>query len=179
MQHCHDENVLFWREESENTIATENEMDINAIELKAVLFVVRAFTKTKEKCHVHIKVYNTTMVTWWHGGTKCPNTDRDIPRTVDVLYVQADHAYSRTCPRDTEPDSSRKYVYNRNWKLDVQICQGVVKLLEPVVADLFTDRTNAQTKTFVSWKPHSVAYITDAFIVQWIYLNSYTFPPFC
>ena len=40
-----------------------------------------------------------------YGGNEIPNTNGDSQRIMDVLHIQADHAYSRTCPGNTEPDS--------------------------------------------------------------------------
>ena len=54
---------------------SEKTLHINVLELKAVLFAVKAFTKNKSDCHIHVKVDNTTTVAYINkmGGTKSPN----------------------------------------------------------------------------------------------------------
>ena len=54
---------------------SEKTLRINVLELKAVLFAVKAFTKNKSDCHIHVKVDNTTTVAYINkmGGTKSPN----------------------------------------------------------------------------------------------------------
>ena len=163
---------------------TEKTLHINALELKAVLFAVKAFTKTKEKCHAHIKVDNTTTMTYINrmGGTKSPiltEIAKDLWMYCISKQIMLTAEHVPGTQNQIADFHSRNYVDGSNWKLDAQIFQEVRKLLGPIAIDLFADRTNAQTKTFISWKPDQEAYTTDAFTIQWTNLEAYVFPQFC
>jgi hypothetical protein len=164
--------------------ATEQQLHINVLEMKAAMFAIQAFTKTMEKTHVHIQVDNMTTVA---NINKMGNTtseqliqvtkemwnyclQRKITLTAEylpgVLNKQADY-------------QSRTYVDGSNWKLDPEIFKQLMRVWGKLEVDLFADRTNAQLEIYASWKPDPLAVATDAFTLDWKGKKIYLFPPFC
>ena len=162
----------------------ERNLHINALEMKAVSFAVKAFTKNKSQVSVHLRVDNTTTVAYINkmGGTK----SLDLIQISKELWeyclqkqitLTAEHLPGRlNVQADRE---SRQYKDTSNWMLQKKVFIDITKALGAVQIDLFADRTNAQVKKFISWKPDPEAWDTDAFTVSWYGGVAYAFPPFC
>jgi len=81
---------IWTREESSS-------LHINALELKAACFAVRAFTVNQRHLHVHLRMDNRTAVAYLlkMGGNAIPFIARDSPGTVGLCLKQADNSDCR------------------------------------------------------------------------------------
>ena len=162
----------------------EKKLHINALEMLAVNFAVKAFTKDKSNVQVHILVDNTTTVAYINkmGGT----------RSVDLIKITKqlwEYCLSKqiTITAEHLPGSinqiadaqSRDYQDSSNSKLSPQVFTQIQELMGKMEIDLFADRMNKQLMKFVSWKPDPEAWETDAFRIAWSQMKAYAFPPFC
>ena len=160
-----------------------NTLHINALELKAALFAVRAFTAKERQLHVHLRMDNRTAVAYVlkMGGTRSSvlvgiaqelwgyALTKQITLTAEYLPGKYNHK------ADWE---SRHFRDSSNWKLNPSIFQALDQLWGPLEIDLFADRLNAQLMNYVSWFPDPFAQATDAFQIPWSKLKGYSFPPF-
>lgn len=164
--------------------ADERKLHINALEMKAVVFAVKSFTKNRENVSIHLQVDNTTTVSYVNkmGGTKSLDMIQISKELWEYclgkqIMITAEHLPGRL---NTIADrESRMYQDSSNWKLDTKVFQSILKMLGTVELDLFADRMNTQTRKFISWKPDPEAWATDAFTVPWTGIAAYAFPPFC
>jgi hypothetical protein len=164
--------------------AVEKEAHINVLELKAVLFAIKAFTKECQPRHIHVRLDNVAAVANINkmGGTKSKAL-LDVTETLwqfcmtREIMITAEHLPGRT---NTVADhQSRVFKDTSSWQLDPMIFMGISKLWGPFQIDLFAGRVNAQLPRFVSWKPDPEAEATDAFAIPWTGMLTYMFPPFC
>ena len=83
---------------------SEKQLHINALEMKAVQFAVQAMTKESKNIHVHIRSDNKTTVAHLNkiGGDPFRSITENNKRDMVVMPIQADHAYCRVSPRETE-----------------------------------------------------------------------------
>ena len=158
-------------------------LHINALELKAALFAVRAFTPNRRQLHVHLRMDNRTAVAYLlrMGGTRSPALlsiaqelweyalNKQITLTAEYLPGELNH----------EADwESRHFRDSSNWKLNPTVFQALDHLWGPLTIDLFADRMNTQLQSYISWFPDPFAHGTDAFQIPWTNLRGYSFPPF-
>ena len=82
-------------------------LHINALELKAACFAVRAFTVNQRHLHVHLRMDNRTAVAYLlkMGGDAIPFIARDSPGTVGLCLKQADNSDCRISAWGFEPRS--------------------------------------------------------------------------
>ena len=82
-------------------------LHINALELKAACFAVRAFTVNQRHLHVHLRMDNRTAVAYLlkMGGNAIPFIARDSPGTVGLCLKQADNSDCRISAWGFEPRS--------------------------------------------------------------------------
>ena len=163
---------------------TKKQLHINALQVKVVMFAVKAYTTDKRNCHVQIKTDNTTAIAYVNkmGRTKSP--DR-IQITKDLgnyymsreIMITAEHLPGSQ--KQIADYQSREYRNSSNWKLRRSVFLQLEKQLGPWQVDLFADRVNAQKTQYFSWKPHPGAVKTDAFTVKWQEIQGFAFPPFC
>ena len=166
-----------WSQQESNTLY------INALELKAALFAVRAFTAKERQLHVHLRMDNRTEVAYVlkMGGTRSLvlvgiaqelwgyALTKQITLTAEYLPGKYNH----------EADwESRHFRDSSNWKLNPSLFQALDQLWGPLEIDLFADRLNAQLMNYVIWFPDPFAQATDAFQIPWSKLKGYSFPPF-
>ena len=161
----------------------ESLLHINALELKAALFALRAFSNNRKKLNVHLRMDNRTAVAYLlkMGGTRSQvlvgiaqelwkyALRKEISLTAEYLPGDMNH----------EADwQSRHFRDLSNWKLNPKVFQTLDQLWGPLTIDLFADRMNSQLPNFVSWFPDPFAQATDAFQIPWSNVKGYCFPPF-
>lgn len=162
----------------------EGQMHINVLEMKAVLFALKAFLKEERNCHVHVRVDNTTTVANINKMGS-PRSAMMLEITKELwqfclcrgIMITAEHLPGIL---NTQADrASRHFADRSNWRLNPQLFNQLEKMWGPFSIDLFADRMNAQTRQFYSWKPDPEALGTDAFCHKWAPNTMYAFPPFC
>ena len=162
---------------------TRGSLHINALELMAALFAVRAFTANRTDIHVHLRMDNRTAITYIlkMGDTRSTvllqiaqelwefSLSNKIILTAEylpgVLNQQADW-------------ESRHFHDSSDWKLNPGVFKTLNQQWGPLEVDLFASRTNCQLSKYVSWFPDPFAMATDAFQISWTDLKGYSFPPF-
>ena len=140
-------------------------LHINALELKAVLFAVRAFTAKERQLHVHLRMENRTAVAYvlkmGRGGG-----GEGTRSSVLVGIAQELWGYALTkqitltaeyLPEKYNHEADWHFRDSSNWKLNPSIFQALDQLWGPLEIDLFTDRLNAQLMNYVSWFPSPFA----------------------
>ena len=161
----------------------ESSQQINLLELRAAEFAVKTFTKNITQAHVHLKMDNIPALTYINkmGGTKSPllhQTAKNLWSFCLEKKIQLTAEYLPGKKNTTADQLSRKYNDSSNWKLATEFFAQINHQWGPLEIDLFADRLNAQTKTYISWKPDPLALMTDAFLCPWKE-KCYAFPPFC
>lgn len=162
----------------------EKLLHINALELKAILFVLQTFRRELKGHYIKVYCDNTTAMTYVNemGGTRS-----------QVCNVIAGHIWQWcvdngawiTCSHIPGKDNtladlaSRKVNDRHEWKLDIHLFQQLCGIFGTPVVDLFASRLNRQVDLFCSWKPDPEATYFDAFSLNWARFGlCYIFPPF-
>ena len=85
----------------------EQEEHINVLELMAGMFAVQAFAKGKQKVHVHLRMDNTSALSYVTrmGGYTVYQTDRGGTPDVGLVLPPTDNPLSITPPRFRQPGS--------------------------------------------------------------------------
>ena len=162
----------------------EKLMHINALELKAILFALQAFSR--ELCGKHVKVFcdNTTAVNYVNemGGIKsqiCNSISSLIWDwcVLNQAWVTCSHIPGR---ENVLADCASRTSNDRHeWKLDERIFDVLSLIFGIPSIDMFASRLNKQVPTFCSWRPDPEAKFFDAFSLRWSQFDlSYLFPPF-
>jgi hypothetical protein len=160
---------------------TERHLHINILELKAVLFAIKAFKDLKNQL-ILIKTDNTTTLAYINhqGGT----TSIDLSMIAEELWnlclerninIKAEHIPGSL--NLLADKASRMKLDRHDWKLKPWLFNLFNKIWGPHQVDLFASRHNTQIPMFFSWMPDPEALATDAFLQQWSRLNSWTNPP--
>lgn len=160
-------------------------MHINALELKAILFGLKALV-TDQDIHLQILFDNTSAV---HILNKMGSSHTEVcDSLVQVIWIwplpsQKPFGYPPLIPGKDNLDAdreSREYDLQTEWKLATAIFNEILHhfQMKPDI-DLFASRINYQLKPFVSYRPDPEAYAVDAFQLSWQNLSFYAFPPFC
>ena len=85
----------------------ESLLHINALELKAALFALRAFSNDRRKIHVHLRMDNRTAVAYLlkMGGDTVSGSSRDSPGTMGIRPEEGNFPDSRILARGFESRS--------------------------------------------------------------------------
>jgi hypothetical protein len=158
-------------------------MDINCLELLAVVLGMKCFFSHTQGVHVRARVDNATAMCYINamGGSKsrkCNDLafelwqwciDRDI-------WVSSSHiAGTANIAADK---ASRNFNDRIEWQLDTNLFNQITDWLFCPNIDLFASRLNSQLTRYVSWKPDRGAEAFDAFSLDWSTEPFYAFPPF-
>ena len=163
--------------------AFEQDQHINVLELKAVLFGLKAlipYTNT----HIKVLSDNTTTVHCINNMGSCKSIECDLITTdiwewtrVTNNWLIASHIPGVF---NEEADiESRKNEFRLEWKLDKNVFDDIMQhfSFHPDI-DLFASRLNTQLPKFVSFRPDPEALHVNAFTISWEGQNVYIFPPF-
>ena len=158
-------------------------LHINALELKATCFAVRAFTVNQRHLHVHLRKDNRTAVAYLlkMGGDAIPFIARDSPGTVGLCLNKQITVTAEYLPEDLNHETdwqSTNFRDSSNWKLNPTVFQPLNHQWVPLTIDLFADRMNTQLQIYISWFSDPFAQGTDAFQITWSNLRGDSFSPF-
>ena len=169
---------------SGNWSSEERLLHINALEIKAILFALQAFTRELGGKHIKVLCDNTTAVNYVNemGGTKSLMCNYLSSLIWDWCV---EHQAWVTCSHIPGSENlladcaSRSFNDRHEWKLDERIFHSLVLVFGMPSIDLFASRLNYQVSTFCSWKPDPEAKFFDAFTLNWAQFDlPYIFPPF-
>ena len=162
----------------------EKELQINCLELYAVLYGLRSLCADLAHVHVRVRVDNMTAVHYISnmGGVRSVRCNRIAKRIwlwcmhnniwLSVAFIKGKD--------NVEADRlSRVFDERTEWMLNREVFQDLVLLWGRPEIDLFASRLNAQVAKFISWLPDPEAHGVDAFSLHWGGELFYAFPPFC
>ncbi|XP_077977537.1 uncharacterized protein LOC144433103 [Glandiceps talaboti] len=161
----------------------ESKMHINALELLAIEFALRAFMSKIKHHHVKVLSDNTTAVSYVVNmgrikSDQCNRIGVDIWKFCidNDIWLSCSHIAGRD---NTEADrASRHFDHQLEWKLNENIFRKICKQWNTPDIDLFASRLNAQIDNYVSWRPDPNASYVNAFTIDWGKFNNvYLFPP--
>jgi len=161
----------------------ERKLHINALELKAADYAVRAYTKKMTDIHIHMKLDNKTAVAYIMkmGGTRSKvllSVAQEMWKYCLENRITLTAEYLPGVQNVEADRQSRVYQDNSNWSLQKEAFLMINRLMGPLEIDMFADRLNTQLEQYASWKPDPGAIATDAFTVNWDSSLAYLFPPF-
>ena len=158
-------------------------MHINGLELTAAFLTLKSFCNFMENCHIHLKMDNTTAVTYLN---KMGGMHSEVCNSIAVnmwkwaqernIWLSAVHIPGKS---NTVADKkSREILDNTEWMLHDEAFQEICKFFkfEPVI-DLFASNSNTKCPIYYSWKSDPCASAINAFNMTW-QDNFYAFPPF-
>jgi len=165
------------------TLEESKSLHINALELKAALFSLRAFTLNQRKIHVHMRMDNRTAVAYLlkMGGTRSASMLQIAQELWDYALSNQITLTAEYLPGKVNQEAdweSRNCRDFSNWRLNPLVFQSLNKIWGPLEIDLFADSMNTQLPKYMSWFPDPFAQGTDAFQILWKDLKGYCFPPF-
>lgn len=162
----------------------EQELDINSLELKAVLLSLKACCQSLTNTHILVQSDNTTTVVGINrqGSTQSTNCNT-IARQIWLWAMETDNWLSAAhCPGvlNVEADlASRIFNDTTEWALNKRWFRTICQHFQTPSIDLFASRINHQLKTYCAWQPDPGAIAIDAFTLNWSDFNLvYAFPPF-
>ena len=158
----------------------ENKCHINALELQAAFFCLKAFCKNKTRLHVLLKLDNTTAVVYINkkGGTisaSCNKVAKDIWNWAQGqdTWITASHVPG---VKNTTADlRSRLFYGNIEWLLNKKVAKPLFDQFRKSEVDLFASRLNTKCTKHASYKPDPDVCHVNAFSLCLLNLNSYIF----
>lgn len=164
---------------------SQNEKDyhINALELLAILYSLKAFVREIRNKHVRVLTDSTTAMSYVNnmGGSKS-SVCNDISLQIwnwcneNNVWISCNHIPGRLNKADAP---SRKFDEKLEWMLNVSIFKQICDRLEKPTIDLFASRLNRQLPVYCAWKPDPEAKFIDALSIDWKQFSCiYLFPPF-
>ena len=162
----------------------EQEEHINVLELMAGIFAVQAFAKGKQKVHVHLRMDNTSALSYVTrmGGTRSTRLTEVARQMWDWCFHRQIILSASHLPgldNQVADQESRQVQTSAECKLHKKIFNKICVHLGPCTVDLFTTRLNHQLDKYVSWRPDPGAMTTNALHISWVDLDGYAFPTFC
>ena len=155
---------------------------INVLELKAVLFALKALCSEHRSIHIRLRIDNTTAVACIE---RCSSTKEALLAITEDIFTWA---YDRDItlsaihiPGIDNVDAdgaSRNFNIDTEWMIKPHVFAMLCKVYPKPAMDLFACRLNAQLPKYISWRPDPNACDTDAFTVSWTNGYLYAFPPF-
>ena len=162
----------------------EKAFHINALEMLAVLYALKAFTKGVWNKTVLILSDNQSVVSHINkmGGTRSPDLIK-LTKLVwswglaNKLSLIARHIPGKV---NITADFLSRFLRDRtDWVLNREVFRALNKLWGPFQVDLFATRFSAQVPRFFSWRADPEAEATDAFTQNWSAIQGYAHPPWC
>ena len=160
----------------------EKEKHINVLELKAILFGLKALCEVS-KCHIRIMTDNMTALAYvkHHGGVRsegCNREAQDIWSWAEEREVWLSIAHIPGVDNVMADFKSRNFEDNLEWELSEKLYERIVDRFGEPEIDLFATRLNCKVPRFIAWYPDPEAWAVDAFAWSWSGLKFYAFPPF-
>lgn len=158
-------------------------LHINALEMLAVEYSLRALLETVSDRRVLVKSDNATVVAYLNkqGGTHSPSLCR---RVIDLLLWADSVGISISAVHIPGVDnkiadclSRGRSVQPSEWSLAPQVAQKVFRILGQPLMDLFATKDNTQLPVYCTRVRDSEAYATDAMSISWEGMSAYAFPP--
>lgn len=162
----------------------ESNYHINILELKAVLFSLKALCSDMQTVHIKVLSDNSTTVHTINNMGSCKSMQCNL-----VVHEIWDWAIQRDIwltvshipgvDNISADEESRKCDTRKEWKLNEDIFSHIISHFDSTPdIDLFASRINTQLPMFCSYYPDPDAAIINAFSFSWGDTMFYCFPPF-
>ena len=162
----------------------EQKLHINILELKAVLFGLRALCRNIEGSHILLHIDNSSAVAAINkmGSLTSEDMDNVVHEIWNWVISQKNWVTATHIPgveNIIADKESRAQESRTEWMLNRQDFQQVLQKLNFIPdIDLFASRLNKQLPIFVSYRPDPESIAVDAFTLNWENKKFYAFPPF-
>ena len=160
----------------------EKSCHINVLELKAVLFGIKALCKDEKSITVRVQTDNSTTKACINRIGSAREACNSVTRLLWLWCLERNimlEAVHLPGVENVEADSESRKSRGIEWMLDKEIFSELEKILGPFELDLFASRISHQLDRYVSWLPDPGAWGIDAFTLDWDIKGIYCFPPFC
>lgn len=155
---------------------------INCLELKAILLSLKSLCKRCEQTHIRLRSDNSTAIACIN---RCGSTKLNLNTLTEQIFdwaamreITLSAEYIRGIDNVEADAESRVRNIDTEWILLPCIFKRLCEVFFSPDIDLFASHINAQTSSYVSWKPDPYASFTNAFTFHWSNLRCYAFPPF-
>lgn len=155
---------------------------INCLELKAILLSLKSLCKRCEQTHIRLRSDNSTAIACIN---RCGSTKLSLNTLTEQIFdwaamreITLSAEYIRGIDNVEADAESRVRNIDTEWILLPCIFKRLCEVFFSPDIDLFASHINAQTSSYVSWKPDPYASFTNAFTFHWSNLRCYAFPPF-
>lgn len=155
---------------------------INCLELKAILLSLKSLCKRCEQTHIRLRSDNSTAIACIN---RCGSTKLNLNTLTEQIFdwaamreITLSAEYIRGIDNVEADAESRVRNIDTEWMLLPCIFKRLCEVFFSPDIDLFASHINAQTSSYVSWKPDPYASFTNAFTFHWSNLRCYAFPPF-
>ena len=162
----------------------EKTMHINGLELKAILFALKALGKHIKNKHVKILSDSMTAVHYVTNFGGCRSVDcNQISRDIWLWCIEHNVWLSCThiAGKLNEADGpSRHFNDKLEWSLNEEIFGKICSTWRKPTIDLFASRLNKKIDCYCSFQPDPGASYINAFTLDWgdLFDCGYVFPPF-
>lgn len=162
---------------------TDKKEHINILELKAIFYGLKCFTKQKQEINILIRTDNTTAVSYINrmGSIQHLKLDcltREIWQWCENRKIWLFASYIPSADNWQADKESRITDSDTEWSLAFKYFEEIIKKFGPPQIDLFASNINNKCRRFISWKNDPEALAIDAFTVSWSKEFFYAFPPF-
>ena len=155
---------------------------INILELKAVLFGLKALCTDLSNTHIRIRTDNTTAVACISRTCSIKplllQVTEDIYHWAACRHIELSATHVKGSDNVDADFASRTFNSDTEWMLLPHIFHILCSHFTLPYLDLFATRINCQLPLYVSWRPDPEAYAVDAFTLSWSGKLNYAFPPF-
>lgn len=161
----------------------EKTLHINVLELKAILFALKALGDKIRNKHVKVLSDSTTAVCYVTNFGGCKSVEcNEVSKSIWSWCIE-NHVWvscAHIAGKQNEADApSRQFNDRLEWELRDDVFQDVCKLWQQPSIDLFASRLNNKVGNYCSYKPDPYAAHIDAFTIDWGKFNCcYIFSPF-
>ena len=161
----------------------ESNFHINILELLAVLFSLRTFSRDHKDMHIRLMIDNTTAVACINKKGSNKRKLHVVTRKIWIwalernIWLSAAHIPGK---ENVEADFESRYFPSSKseWSLKDEFFQIIMCKFGTCEIDLFASRLNNKLDRYVSFGPDPGAEAIDAFSFDWSINKLYIFPPF-
>lgn len=161
----------------------EKSMHINVLEIKAILFAIKALAQKLAHKHVKILSDSTTAVCYINNMGGCKSVEcNDLSKTIWQICIE--HSIWLTCAHIAGKENvadlpSRQFNDNIEWELRSDVFEKMCNIWSKPNIDLFASRLNHKLDLYCAYRPDPGAAYIDAFTLSWSdYDSCYIFCPF-
>ena len=163
-------------------LPSEATQHINYLELLAVLFALKAFTKDFKGIHIRLRIDNTTAVSCINKKGSTKKYLHEVTKKIWLFALSKDIWISAAhIPGKENIDAdyeSRADYSGTEWSLKDDYFHHIMKKFGMCSIDLFASRINFKIAKYISWRPDPEAWDIDAFMYDWSNEKLYIFSPF-